>query len=321
MPKRYGLVLFGAFSGAKIADNSLALYLRTACGNDKSYFITKNRAELSKALPDGKFPVLAQSPLGVWLQLRAEKVYYSHSVFDFTSPLIVGAFITCLQHGFPVKRGGSATRNSGSVSSFRKLLIEKLIPYSYYYFCHEVWTPPGIFAENTRAVFQLGSPSIKEQRPPRLELVHLKPETGKILFAPTHMTAVDFGQRVEEWGLISEESPVAKCLHENSLTLALRPHPIDADSASQLPLIQNVLLDTTDNVHDTLGDYEFLITDVSSLGFDALELDIPVRFVLSDFEKFAEDEIGIFENVFPLIYELASPSLSGAIEDVLLRGN
>lgn len=330
LPKQRDLSIFGSFNGALAGDNSLALYLQFKAEGQNAIFITKDRALSRVPFRDGSFPVFAFGPQGIWSQLTASRAYYSHAIFDFVSALVIGSHIVCLQHGFPIKRGGSALktgppvslagkilkRSGFPVSRVRRILNTHVFPYAYYYYCNEVWSPPGVFAENTSKVFRVGAPRIVVATPPRLAPVVIRPEPGLVLFAPTHMAGLHVAQRIEKWGFGRGDVSALALLQDYGLRLHFRPHPIDVEEVELLDFNPLISIDLAPDVHERLGSYEAVITDVSSLGFDAIFLGIPVRFLLDELTIFQSGAVGIFDSVLPEVVSRGSQTLPGAVKEL-----
>lgn len=297
IPKKQGLSVYGSQSGHVIGDNSLALFSQKV-SEPNQYFITKNRRLLSMSLPGDKLPTLAISIRGIWLQLRAETVYYSHSIFDLSSPLVTGGHVVCLQHGFPIKLGGVAARqNSWLMKASVRFVVANLIPYIYYYYADEVWSPNQHFIENTRAVFALTTPEILVRPPSRLSEVEIKPEAGNILIALTHSAGLSARQKLYDLGLLLESDHKSTTAIPESLKITVRLHPIDKEGFDIRTLRKGVCFDVSENAYKSLGSYEAVLTDFSSLGFDSAHLGIRTVFWIQHLDSFNESEIGLFPNV------------------------
>jgi hypothetical protein len=309
VPKKADLELFGSFCGAMIGDNSLALYLERKKKGKQVFFVTKNPEATRQPMRDESYPVLASSMLGVWLQLRAQRVYFTHSIIDFNSPFVMGARIICLQHATALKRGGAAVANYRKKKGLRTLLKRYLFPYSYPYFCHEVWSPPGIFVENTREIFALTAPKIVIQQSPRLAAIVVRPSRGKILFAPTSIKFLPLVERLQTWGLLDSNSDAVKFLQRNDLQLWLRPHPIELENVESIFFPHPVKIDSTVDVYESLGSYAHVITDFSSIGYDSREVGIPTSFLTTDLDRFQVGEVGHFPNVLDELHTVGLNSL------------
>ena len=318
-PKDPQLQVFGSFNGAKIGDNSLALCNFQLRNKAKAFFITKEKLELRQKLADGSSPVYAYSLKGIFFQLRASRAYYTHSVFDFISPLIVGARIVCLQHGYPIKKGGAANRASEFSALFSRPLLGDTSPYVYYYFCHEVWTPPGVFEENTRQVFAHSNPKIVVEVPPRLWGLRASPNKQRILFAPTYSNVTGLEDRLTEWGFFDNNSPLIRSLRKYGLELVFRPHPAEVEQVGDSAMASGVKIDYLTSAEVLVSTSGAVITDASSIGFDSMQLGIPTYFLKKDLQAFQSVEVGIFENVLAIINKRSVSSLEEALLDYVSK--
>lgn len=297
VPKNPKLWVYGSQNGYRIADNSYYHFIQDETAIKKVY-VTKNSDELARSdLKKGTY-CLSKSLRGLWYQLRAGRAFYSHSVFDLASPLICATHVTCFQHGYPIKLGGLADPNSTWLSN--KLInwtVRNLVPYIYYYHADEVWTPGGPFEHNTKEVFALTSPSIVIAQSPRLSAVKKNTQKGKLLIALTHSSKLSLRDKLHRLGLLkSSDFSISKRIRGDA-TIIVRPHPLDYDLGLEKELIENAELDKTLSIYENLGSYESVITDFSSIGFDAMELGIEAHFWTEDLLDFLREEIGLFDSI------------------------
>lgn len=266
-------------------------------------------------------PVWAYSLHGIFLQLRAGKAYYSHSIHDFVAPLVVGAYMVCLQHGFPIKRGGAVTLTPRLRRFYQTRLGRFFMPTLYYYFCHEAWTPPGPYVENSRQIFSLTVPNLVISPPPRLVNARWpqKPPGTTLLLAPTFHKGVSLPDRLLEWGIFDPESRLVKLLVEERLSIRIRPHPVDAASLSKLHFPPWLKLDASVDSVRALENAGLVITDASSIGFDALFMGVPVYFLAPSAKEFVQNQVGLFDNILLEIRQRSVSNVEQAIRVFLSK--
>lgn len=309
------LSIFGSWKGKIIGDNSWSLYLHHLARKKKVFFLTKSLSEIRRVRETGDHSaVWAFSPRGIALQLSAGTIYYSHSIADFVAPLTVGANIVCLQHGYPAKHGGASNPRNDEFKRFGGRWGRLFAPFAYYYYCHEVWSPRGIFVENTEKIFSVTKPRIIVSRPPRLWDFRPWTHPGTILLAPTHFQYEGLRGRLSRWGIPGPDSATFEILRREQLRLVLRPHPLDAEEAAGLSLPTYVDVDKSPSSVGSLEDCRLLITDASSLAFDAAELGISYFFLSDELERFIATEVGLFESVRSHMMNSAVTSVGEAIE-------
>lgn len=108
IPKKKGLWLFSSWFGKKYLDNPKYIYQELLKNKDgvQPYWLVKDKA-LLRRLEALEYPVLnAFSVKGIWLQLRAEVVVFTHSVCSEFLPCLIAAQTKRIQtwHGIPIKK-------------------------------------------------------------------------------------------------------------------------------------------------------------------------------------------------------------------------
>lgn len=296
VPKNKNIRIYGSFNGFRVGDNSYAKF--KADPGAMTYFISKNRAVTNIPLGDGRTPIWAYSPRGIVIQLRAAEAFYSHAIFDFVSPLVVFARVVSLQHGYPIKRlGAAASKNQFLNYPLVRGIYFILFRHSFPFFCHEVYSPPGLFEKNTAEVYAYTNPLIRVEPYARIQsMQNYVGDINSILFAPTFSRNENLDDRLRKWGLL-DGNRERSALRSAGMSITFRPHPIDVEQAGLLTHDFPHQLDYSDSYHSDLHRYVGLITDVSSIAFDAMEIGMPVYFLRKDVEEFDEMSSGIFPRI------------------------
>lgn len=306
--------LYGSYNGRKIGDNSWADFSKPDQGKN-SFFITKNKFELTR-FAENRRVVYCYSLRGIWLQLRASEVSYSHTIDDFFAPLIMGAKIIALGHGVPMKKSAAADlKLSWSRKPIVKYIILTFVPYLYHYYCDEVVSPSPIFDSYKLEVYGYSQPKIVRKQMPRLENLETKNKvSGRILYAPTFRKKQTFYETILRAGLYEEN--LARDLKAQGLELWLKPHYLDAKEAVTLDLPNWVKLSGVDDVTDIIGKYEVLITDYSSIFYDSLMAGTPVVFLTADLEQYREENSELFDWYLEIINRNGAQDLETALRMV-----
>ncbi len=315
VPKDRELSIFGSFSGYRIGDNSFFEFMER--DDSKRFFITKNKALLDKPEYGHLNIIYAYSLRGVWLQLRAGEVYFSHGIFDFFSPLVVGGFITSLQHGYPIKNlGGLSKSNRWMKKEWLRRVFLLIFPHAYPHYCHRVFSPAGQFLENTKRMYAFTSAEVVVKTYARLR--HTKPYNPvgkKILLALTFSKSVPLALRLERMGLLDPER-LSSTLEKENLRLVVRPHPIEIDQARELGLGTELTFDYSEHYNESLGSYLAIISDASSIAFDAIEIGSPVFFLADELAMYSLNENGIEDNIAEGLMQLSTPNFETAIKEI-----
>jgi CDP-glycerol glycerophosphotransferase (TagB/SpsB family) len=131
IPKRKKLFLFSSWNGKKFLDNPKYIF-KYCIEHEKDIqclWVSRDR-HLAKRMRQDGYPVVNLfSARGIWLQLRAEVVIFSHSVeWEFYAP-VISYKTKRIQtwHGMPIKRIGYDDKYG--VSLKRKKIIDFVYPY------------------------------------------------------------------------------------------------------------------------------------------------------------------------------------------------
>lgn len=294
--------VFGAMNGYAVADNSKYFFINTYKSN--YYWITKNKDLLKIDIFENHFPIYAYSLKGMFLQLFAKKAFYTHRLDDFISPLIMGAEIVAFWHGVPFKKIGAAEHNETHVLALKKLLRNiriKIMPYSYYMYCNKVVCPNQKYEEIFRQCFATSKPQILIDQYPRVRFALKKAKKRKLLYCPTYRKNRNLTDVIFSVGILNDT--FIRWLENNSIDFIIRPHPIDAEKVNNISLPCRISVDKSVDLYETINQYPVILTDYSSVMYDAEALGIKVFLVADDVQEYAANENGLFENFLSYIQD------------------
>ena len=312
VPKKRGLILFGAWFGKNYSDNPRYIYeFALDNGVTNIYWITKNK-KLYAELQLSKRPALyAYSLRGLWLQMRAAGVVFSHSHWsDFCSSCI-GPKTVRVQawHGAPLKRIGK-DNDLAKKSYLREFLSSLLFPYMKEKFDLILATgelDKGIFAR----AFSTPLDKIKVTGYPRNDVFSfsdglLSKRPKKILYMPTFRGAPgSVFKYLEE--TYFDFSYVETELEGNDAILYIKLHPVQRISGDFCQKVKGSkrikLIDQGEDVYPFLNSCDALLTDYSSIFFDFLLSGKPIFMLPLDIEDYINDE-----RLFYYPYEQVCPS-------------
>lgn len=296
IPRRRNQWVFGAWFGERFSDNSkyFFLYVCRFQPSIRGTWISSN-PEVVRELRRLGFSAENANSLRGWMRcLRAGTHVISNGLQDTNRYLSAGARIVQLWHGIPLKRiGFDEPQHSPArwwLQTFRRL-FPHLRPYNYDLVacqCHEM-------AKTISRAFRLKLEACPVTGSPRLDadlLANTFPDVvdlstwrtrypGKrlLLYAPTFR---QFGKgKYAPYGFDADR--LNEVLAGIDSVLLIKQHPADRDVAPE-PTTNVKPLSSADvaDIYPLLRCVDLLITDYSSLYFDAMALDIPVVFAPFD---------------------------------------
>ena len=318
IPKRQHAI-YGSFNGKLIGDNSLYAFEAARETSADVYFISKSReAILSAGLGDRA--IYAFSPKGLWLQLTAGKTFYSHTIDDVLAPAVMGSTVVALGHGIPTKKSAAADRKlSWVLNPIVKKTLLTFSPYLYYYYCDEVHSPSKFFDQFKLEVYGFSQPRLVRSLMPRLQKRDARESSkNKVVFAPTFRKNQSLKETLTRCGLYSEELQVT--LRHNDLELWIKPHYLDEDESNGIHLPARVRWLESPSLNEEIGSFSALVTDYSSVFFDAHFAGLAVGFVNHDLDEYTSTETEIFEWFHELLVKNGVETLSGALAKIAASG-
>lgn len=275
-------------NGFTIADNSKYKYKQKKSNN--KFFITLNENIIDNEEFSEYNPVYALSLKGIFLQIRAEKVYFTHGIYDFIPCFIWGAEKHNLWHGVPLKEIGPNSdwsENSQIIFLLKKIIYKTLKPL-YYMSCDYVYCPFTELIPSYKRFFCISKPSIIIEKQARNTYKKHTYKNRKILFAPTHRTLNynenELNNLIKNLKIKEARDTIYKENHE----LIIRPHPIDLDFYLRSELSKIYTIDSSIDIYETIGSYEFIITDYSSIYLDCLEQNLDCYLLITNTDDYKE---------------------------------
>lgn len=312
-PRRWVLA-----SGIGLGEGALILHdhVRAVDPARQLTWLASSRAELAAARERGLHALPKRGPRGLWATLRAGVVVVTHGFGDVNRFGVSGARVVQLWHGIPLKRlhldTGAALRLPfiGSLPGVVRLMSAlyrragaqiALFPVASERVGARIRTAFGLPAARVIAV---GDPrddvllrgTAESRRATARALVssalraaggQALPDTGPVvLYAPTWRDgAVDAAiPTPAEWQAIAAWADRA------GATLLIRSHPLGqgsyADGAVRSPRIRLLGRDALTDVTPALPAVDLVVTDYSSIAFDAAIADVPSVFFAPDLPQY-----------------------------------
>jgi CDP-glycerol glycerophosphotransferase (TagB/SpsB family) len=305
--------VFGCAVG--IADGALALWDVAAADGRPAVWLVASKREAMDAAARGIRTVPKRSLHGLWRTARARVVVVTHGFGDVNRYAVSGAVVVQLWHGIPLKRIGldspetlrvpSAVARTRAAGPARALLRAM-----YRGAARRIRVLPAashLVRGRLESAFALPDASVPVTGEPRVDVlsrgtaddrrVEARAAIGRavprahdstrfVLYAPTWRdgAADPAVPSAGEWRRIID------VLERHDATLLVRSHPLGAgEYAPPVPTdrVQSLSSDLVPDVTPLLPGLDALVTDYSSLSFDASLVPLPTLFLAPDVDEYA----------------------------------
>lgn len=310
IPKKNNIWVFGSWFGKKFADNPKWLYLhvREKHPNIKCIWITKDMKLLSTLRRDGIDAEYAYSFNGIWLQMRAGFVFVSHAIHSDLNTFAVGIQTKRIQlwHGTPLKKIGFDDNifTTPIASKIRTSRLFKILTNENYNlitasddYCANCFS--SAFNEPLEKIIKTGFP----RNDVFLKKNICSEGVIKAIYMPTFRGNVgDDFDLFTKYGFDAEL--VDNKLHKNNVHLYIRTHPVNKPTDQMLNKIKackNIHVSNIDDIYEEISDYQFLITDYSSILFDFSLLGREIIFAPFDYEEYLSKNRDLYLDYFEFI--------------------
>ncbi|SBS70349.1 CDP-glycerol glycerophosphotransferase family protein [uncultured Microbacterium sp.] len=300
--------VFGCAVG--VADGALALWDRAAFAGEDAVWLTGGDRDAAAAEARGIPHVPKHSARGFWRTARARVVVVTHGLGDVNRYAVAGAFVVQLWHGIPLKRIGldspETTRSplpigSAAVSRLLALLYRRaqrgirVLPAASELVRGRLESAFGLDHERVPVTGEprvdvLSRGTAEERRAAaRTRLDDLVGPFGAasrlVLYAPTWRDGAPDPAvpTAAQWARLTE------VLTAGDGVLLIRSHPLGAGDYTPPAATDRVRLLASDLVADVtplLPGLDALVTDYSSLAFDAALVPLPCLFLAPDVDAY-----------------------------------
>jgi CDP-glycerol glycerophosphotransferase (TagB/SpsB family) len=299
--------------GVGIADGALALWHRAAADGVPAVWLVGSDREACDAAARGIPAVRKQSLRGFWLTARARVVVVTHGFGDVNRFAVTGAVLVQLWHGIPLKRIGLDSPETTRVPRALQqrpgsTVLAAVLAGMYRSATRRIDVLPAAsdlvrgrlesaFSLRNRAVPVTGEPRVDVLSQGTAEERRLRARAAieriagplddrrLVLYAPTWRDGADDPAVPDaaDWTIIENT------LRAHNALLLVRSHPLGAGDYTRAsgdtharPLGADVVIDVT----PLLPGIDVLVTDFSSLMFDASLVPIPIVFFAPDAEEY-----------------------------------
>ena len=296
-------------SAVGVADGPLALAREAREHGERVLWLTANERQDADAAAQGFRAVRRDSLRGFLATARAGVVVVSHGFGDANRYAVSGAFIVQLWHGIPLKRIGLDSPETTRIAFLPQLApIRALLTFMYRGAASRIRVLPAashLVRGRLESAFGLPDSRIVVTGEPRVDvlsagtaderraradalLCDLAPDVrgSRVLYAPTWRDGADDPAvpTAAQWRAIIDT------LDAHDATLLVRSHPLGGGAYRPPFATDRVRMlgsDVLSDVTPVLPAMDVLITDYSSLAFDAGLVPLPVLFLAPDVEAYA----------------------------------
>lgn len=338
VPRSRDQWVFGC--GAGVGDGALALW-ETAVKREghRALWLVGSAREAADASARG-IPYAYKSSLrGFWRTMRARVIVITHGFGDVNRYAVTGAFVVQLWHGIPLKRIGLDSPETLRLPTALRRLpfargIQGLLAAMYAGAAQRIRVLPAasdIVRGRLESAFALRNDRVPVTGEPRVDVLSrgaliarrsvaraevdrvagpVDPASRLVLYAPTWRDggADPAIPSPREWIALSE------VLARHDAVLLVRSHPLGAGKYSppvRTDRVRHIGSDVMPDITPVLPGLEALVTDYSSLAFDAGLVPLPVVFFAPDLEAY-EARRGFYGRYVDVAGDDASRSWSEA---------
>jgi len=301
--------VFGCAVG--IADGALALWQQAQAAGERAVWLTADAAQDADAAARGIPTIRKTSPRGFWRTARARVVVVTHGFGDVNRYAASGALVVQLWHGIPLKRLGldsPATMRS----PFLPRLTQPLLRGLYRRTQHGIGVLPAashLVRGRLQSAFGLPDDRVPVTGEPRVDVLSagdagvrrraarariaaltgaLRESQRVVLYAPTWRD----GEPDPAVPDATQWRQIADVLEQHDALLLVRSHPLGAgDYTPAVPTdrVRRFGSDLASDVTPLLSGVDVLITDYSSIVYDASLVPVPAVFLAPDLERYAAE--------------------------------
>ena len=309
IPRRRGEWVFGC--GVGVADGALALWEVARAHDQPAVWLVANEREAADAAGRSIPTVRKNTLAGFWATARAQVVVVTHGFGDVNRYAVSGAFVVQLWHGIPLKRIGlDSPETVQSVILPRSRIVRVLLRRMYRTAAGRIRLLPAashLVRGRLESAFGLPESRVQVTGEPRVDVLSqgtspsrrdaageliraavgpIPDGTRLVLYAPTWRDGAPDPAvpTPREWVSIVD------VLTRRDAMLLVRSHPLGTGDYAPPIASDRVRLLGSDLVVDVtpaLPGFDALVTDYSSLAFDASLVPLPVVFLAPDVLEYA----------------------------------
>ena len=303
VPKKRGLWVFGGWFGKRYSDNPKAFfeYINSQQPSIETIWLAKDKTVVAEIRKLGRSAYIAESVIGIYIQLRAEIAFVCQALPDDLFSPAVGkkTKVVNLWHGLPLKKimydvfgDRVCTKNNwgkfvGAISPYDQVRNDYLLATS-------------VETQNTLSkAFRLDKSQTLITGFPRNDVflnnkVKASEQSFRCIYMPTFRLDPE-SDLFEHFGFNAEG--IDQQLSRHDIQLVLRMHPVNKPPeylVEQIANSKSISIDSSGDVFDSIASYDCMITDYSGGYFDFILSNRPVLFAPFDLEKYKAQERDLY---------------------------
>ena len=287
IPKDKNLIALGTHTDS-FSGNVKSLFLESSDPLYKKVFISDNKKLVAQLNSQGYESYSKLSLNGMRQSLRAGTYVYSGFPSNINFWLSNGAKYVNVWHGTPIKKiERDVTTGKYSLKNRYEWVFKILKPY--------LLTKPDVLLVSSehekkcfKSAFNVKEDQIFRAFPPRLEKLTERAQADKqeknILYVPTWRDDHSFS--FSEYVNLDSFNTF---LEKNKLKFNIKLHPSDKSMQTDKKYSNIVWVDQNEDVYDYLNDTDILLSDYSSMVFEALYLSKPVVLFCPDYATYQKN--------------------------------
>jgi CDP-glycerol glycerophosphotransferase len=308
IPRSHDQWVFGCAVG--IADGALALWEEAAAHGERAVWLVGTDAQAREAARRGIPHIRKTGVRGFWRTARARVVVVTHGFGDVNRYAVSGAYVVQLWHGIPLKRIGldsPETLRSGILP--RSRAVRGMLRRMYAQAARRIRLLPAashLVRGRLESAFGLPESRVPVTGEPRVDVLSrgdagerrasaraaiaaaagpLPADTRIVLYAPTWRDGAPDPAVPDA----ADWRDILGVLERHDAVLLVRSHPLGAGEYRPPAGATRVRALGSDRVPDVtplLPGMDVLVTDYSSLAFDAGLVPLPVLYLAPDLEEY-----------------------------------
>lgn len=315
IPRTEDRWVFGC--GIGIGDGALALWDVVRSHGHDAVWLVGSAAEAADARARGIPHVLRSSIRGFWVTARARVIVVTHGFGDVNRYATTGAFLVQLWHGIPLKRIGADSPATMRVPDVPGAgILRRVVAALYTRTTRRIDLLPAasdLVRGRLESAFSVTDDEVPVTGEPRVDVLSRDdaegrraaaraavadlvgalptPATRIVLYAPTWRDGAEDPAvpSSADWRLLTQ------LIDEQDAVLLIRSHPLGAGTyvppvdAVGAARVRSLGSDVVRDATPLLSGVDVLITDYSSMAFDAALVPVPTLFLAPDVEAYAHE--------------------------------
>lgn len=345
VPRTNDLWVFGC--GIGIGDGALALWNVAHDQGVRAIWLVGTTQDEAEAQERGIPHLRKHSARGFWATARARVVVVTHGFGDVNRYALNGAYIVQLWHGIPLKRIGIDSPATVRVPAVPGAgLLRRLITLFYTQTTRSIDLIPAashLVRGRLESAFSLPDSAVPVTGEPRVDVLsqgdadqrrsHARAAIGAVvgglpsavsrlvLYAPTWRD----GDRDPAVPSLADWASIATVLNAQDAVLLIRSHPLGAGDYTPSPdlartgRVRSLGSDLVRDATPLLPGLDALVSDYSSMAFDASLVSLPVVFFAPDVDSYTADRgfYGTYEEVAGADYATSWPEVADQLSRIL----